>query len=117
MIVQRPRQYGAHVGDGGAYWAGRCGGNARNNVCRLATDIRTTQGQASFGHHVETVTTYSKMLKTFVPLGALFKLASNAPTLGVKHPQKENLQIYFSGYSGKIEPQCQATPVKFGSPQ
>jgi hypothetical protein len=115
MIVQRPRQYGAHVGDGGGCWAGRCGGNARNNVCRLATDIRTTQGQVSFGHNVKTVTTYKKMLKTFVPLGALLKLASNAPTLGVK--KKKNLRIYFSGYSGKIEPQCQATPVKFGSPQ
>jgi hypothetical protein len=31
------------------------GGNARNRVCRLTTDMYTTHGQAAFGHNVETI--------------------------------------------------------------
>jgi hypothetical protein len=38
-------------------------GNARNRVFRLTTDMRTTQGQASFGQNVQTIITYSKRFK------------------------------------------------------
>jgi hypothetical protein len=45
------------IGDGGwRCWAGRCGGNARNRVCRLAT---------AFGHNVQAIITYLYMVKTF----------------------------------------------------
>jgi hypothetical protein len=54
------------IGDGGRRcWTRRRGGNARNRVCRLTTDIRTTQGQSDFGHNVQTIITYSKNVGTF----------------------------------------------------
>jgi hypothetical protein len=54
------------IADGGRRcWAGRCGGNARICVCRLTTDMRTPQGQAAFGHNVQTIITCSYMDKPF----------------------------------------------------
>jgi hypothetical protein len=55
------------IDDGGRRcWLGRCGGNARNRVCRLTTDMRITQGQDAFGHNVQTIIIiYSYMVKTF----------------------------------------------------
>jgi hypothetical protein len=53
------------IGVGGRrFWAGRCGGNARNRVCRLRTDMRTTQGQAAFGHNVQAIINLSCMVQT-----------------------------------------------------
>jgi hypothetical protein len=47
------------IGDGGrGCWACRCGQNARNRACRLTTDMRTSQGQAAFGHNVQKIRTY-----------------------------------------------------------
>jgi hypothetical protein len=54
------------IGDGGRRcWASRRGGNARNRVCTLTTGMRTTHGQAAFGHNIQLITTYSKMVKTY----------------------------------------------------
>jgi hypothetical protein len=53
------------IGDGGRRClAGRCGGNARNGVFRLTTDMRTTQGQAAFGNNVLAIITYVFTVKT-----------------------------------------------------
>jgi hypothetical protein len=46
-------------------WAGRCGGNARNRVYRLTTDMRSTQGQAPFGYSAQTIMTHSNKVKNF----------------------------------------------------
>jgi hypothetical protein len=46
-------------------WAGRCGGNARNRVSILTTDMRTTQGQTAFGHNVQTIITYYNKVNLF----------------------------------------------------
>jgi hypothetical protein len=54
------------IDDGGRRcWAGRCGGNARNRVCRLTTEMRTTQGQAAFGHNVQAIITSLYIVKLF----------------------------------------------------
>jgi hypothetical protein len=46
-----------------------------------------------------------------------FQCASNAPTPEFKHPQTILCELHlFTNYPGTTEPQCQATPVEFGSP-
>jgi hypothetical protein len=51
-------------------------------------------------------------------LDAYFQCASHAFTLEFKHTSKQISRelLEFPYYSGKAAPQCQATPIEFGSP-
>jgi hypothetical protein len=42
----------------------RAGGGCR--VCRLTTDMRTTQGQVVFGHNIQAIITYSYIVEAFI---------------------------------------------------
>jgi hypothetical protein len=58
------------------------------------------------------------MVKLFkyAPLDASFEYARRMHLLWSPKIQKQICELFqFLHYSGKVEPQCQATPVEFGS--
>jgi hypothetical protein len=63
------------LGEGRCGRVGRCGRNKRNREYRLTTDMRTTKGQAAFGHNVQWIITYSFMFKKLV-LGTVGRFVS-----------------------------------------
>jgi hypothetical protein len=82
--------------------------------------MRTAQGQGAFGHNVQTNITYSKTVKTF---SNRYRWTRFFNTRLTQLLQSSNTHkhifcevFYFPHYSGKADPQCQATPVEFGSP-
>jgi hypothetical protein len=79
--------------------------------------MRTTQGQAAFGHNVQTIVTYSCMVKTFYKRYRWTRLLMRVETIYLEIHKKISYQLLqFTNYSDKAEPQCQATPIQFGSP-
>jgi hypothetical protein len=58
MMMRRSRKYNnALATEGGGVGQAVVGkrknvGNVGNRVCRITTDMRTTQGQAAFGHNI-----------------------------------------------------------------
>jgi hypothetical protein len=98
-------------------WARRCGGN---RVCRLITNMRTTQGHATFGYNVQTIITYSNMVITCLHRCLWTHLFNARRTylLWSLNTQKNVFceLLEFPQYSGKSKPHCQATPIEFGSP-
>jgi hypothetical protein len=108
------------IGDGGRRsWAGRCGGNARNCICRLTTDMRTTQGQAAFGHNDQAIITYSYMVKQIYSRYRWTHLFNTRVTHLRSSSTHKSIcyeLFWFTNYTGKVEPQFQAAPIEFGSP-
>jgi hypothetical protein len=109
------------IGDGRRRcWTCRCGGNARNRVCRLTTDMCITQGQAAFVHNVKSIITYSNKVKTLLKRYCWTRLF-NARRTNLLRSSNTHKYIFcesfqFPHYSGQVEPQCQATHVEFDSP-
>jgi hypothetical protein len=74
--------------------------------------MRTTQGQAAFGHNVQMVITYSNELKTFYNMyrwTRRFNVRLTHVFRGLTPTNKISVNYSFSGV-------FQATPVEFGSP-
>jgi hypothetical protein len=82
--------------------------------------MRTTQGQASFGHSVQTLITYSNELKTSLNRHRRTRLFNVLRRMHIfpsstTHKSAFIEIFYHPGYSGKAEPYCQATLVEFAS--
>jgi hypothetical protein len=100
---------------GGPLW-----GKTRNRVYRFTTDIRTTHGQTAFGDNVQTIISSSNKVKSSLNTYRWTRRFNECRTHIRWRSNTKNIfyceLIEFPNYSGKAQPQCQATPVDFGSP-
>jgi hypothetical protein len=83
--------------------------------------MRTTQGQAAFGQNVQSIITYSYMVKQQCNRCRWTRLFNARVTRLLQSSNTHKLICYelllsFTNYSGKAEPQCQATSIEVGSP-
>jgi hypothetical protein len=60
--------------------------------------MRTTQGQAAFGHNVQAIVTYSYMVKTFITgtVGRVFSMCVERTYSGVKTHTNQFLMNYYN---------------------